>query len=206
MFNFYAGYIMQNAGLDESQDGIKIAWRNINNLRYADDTTLMAESEEELKSLLMRMKEESEKTGLKLNIKKTYGVQSHKFMANRRGESGNSDRFYFLGVQNHCNGNHNYEIKRLLLLERKAVTNLDSILRSRNITMATKVHIVKAMFFPVVMYRCESWAIKKIENQRIDDFELWCWRRLLRVPWTVKRSNHSILKEMYPEILQKDRC
>ena len=197
---------MQNAGLDESQDGIKIAWRNINNLRYADDTTLMAESEEELKSLLMRMKEESEKTGLKLNIKKTYGVQSHKFMANRRGESGNSDRFYFLGVQNHCNGNHNYEIKRLLLLERKAVTNLDSILRSRNITMATKVHIVKAMFFPVVMYRCESWAIKKIENQRIDDFELWCWRRLLRVPWTVKRSNHSILKEMYPEILQKDRC
>ena len=119
---------MQNAGLDESQDGIKIAWRNINNLRYADDTTLMAESEEELKSLLMRMKEESEKTGLKLNIKKTYGVQSHKFMANRRGESGNSDRFYFLGVQNHCNGNHNYEIKRLLLLERKAMTNADSIL------------------------------------------------------------------------------
>jgi len=147
LFNFYAGYIMQNAGLDESQDGIKIAWRNINNLRYADDTTLMAESEEELKSLLMRMKEESEKTGLKLNIKKTYGVQSHKFMANRRGKSGNSDRFYFLGVQNHCNGNHNYEIKRLLLLERKAVTNLDSILRSRNITMATKVHIVKKLCF-----------------------------------------------------------
>ena len=127
-------------------------------------------------------------------------------MANRRGKSGNSDRFYFLGVQNHCNGNHNYEIKRLLLLGRKAVTNLDSILRSRNITMATKVHIVKAMFFPVAMYRCESWAIKKIENQRTDDFELWCWRRLLRVPWTVRRSNHSILKEIYPEILQKDRC
>ena len=103
-------------------------------------------------------------------------------------------------------GESSHKIKRLLLFGRKAVTNLDSILRSRNITMATKVHIVKAMFFPVAMYRCESWAIKKIENQRIDDFELWCWRRLLRVPWTVRRSNHSILKEIYPEILQKDRC
>ena len=133
---------MWNAGLDEAQAEIKIAGSNINNLRYADDTTLMVESEEELKSLLMKVKEESEKVGLKLNIQKT-----------------------------------------------EIMTNLYSILKSRDITLPTKVRLVKAMVFPVVMYGCESWTIMKAEHQRIDAFELWCWRRLLRVPWTARRSN-----------------
>ena len=118
-------------------------------------------------------------------------------MANRRGKSGSSDRFYFLGLQNHS-GDYSCEIKRCLLFVRKAMTNLDSILKSRDITLPTKVHTVKGMVFPVIMYRCESWTIKKAERQRIDAFEL-CWRRLLRVPWTTKRSNQSILKEINPE-------
>ena len=146
---------MRNAGLDEAQAGIKIARRNVNNLRYADDTTLMAESEEELKSLLMNVKEESEKVGLKLNIQKIdHGIWSHNFMANRFG---NSDRLYFFGPQNHCS----HEIKRCLLLGRKAVTNLDSILKSRDITLPKKIHLVKALIFPVVKYGCESWTVKK---------------------------------------------
>ena len=114
-------------------------------------------------------------------------------MANRWGNSGNSGRLYFLGLQNHCS----HEIKRLLL-ERKVTTNLDSILKSRDVTLPTKVHLVKAMVFPVVMYGCESWTIKKAEHRRIDAFELWCWRRLLSVPWTARRSNQSILKEISP--------
>ena len=118
-------------------------------------------------------------------------------MANRWGKSGNSERFYFLGLQNHCICSH--EIKRLLLLERKAMTNLDSVLKSRNITLLTKVHTVKAIAFPLVIYRCEGWIIKKAECQRIDAFKLWCWRRLLRVPWTAWRSNQLILKEVNPE-------
>ena len=146
---------MRNAGLDEAQARIKIARRNVNNLRYADDTTLMAESEEELKSLLMNVKEESEKAGLKLNIQKIdHGIWSHNFMANRFG---NSDRLYFFGPQNHCS----HEIKRCLLLGRKAVTNLDSILKSRDITLPKKIHLVKALIFPVVKYGCESWTVKK---------------------------------------------
>ena len=145
---------MRNAGLDEAQAGIKIARRNVNNLRYADDTTLMVESEE-LKSLLMKVKEESEKVGLKLNIQKIdHGIWSHNFMANRFG---NSDRLYFFGPQNHCS----HEIKRCLLLGRKAVTNLDSILKSRDITLPKKIHLVKALIFPVVKYGCESWTVKK---------------------------------------------
>ena len=123
-------------------------------------------------------------------------------MANRWGNSGNSDQLYFGGVQNHSKfwaGDCNCEIKRHLLLGRKTMTNLDSILKSRDITLPTKVHLVKAMVFPLVTYRCESWTIKKAEHQRNDAFELWCWRRLLRVPWTVRRSNQSILKEISPE-------
>ena len=119
-------------------------------------------------------------------------------MANRWGNNGSSDRLYFLGLQNHCSADCSREIKRRLLLGRKAMTNVDSILKSRDITLSTKVCLVKAMVFPVVMYGCESWTIKKAEHQRIDAFELWCWRRLLRVPWTA-RSNQSILKEINPE-------
>jgi len=185
------------AGLDEVQVGIKIARRNINNLRYADDTTLMAESEEELKSLLMKVKEESEKVGLKLNIQKTkINIQKTNFMANRWGNSGNSVRLFFWTPT--ADGDCSHEIKRCLLLGRKVMINLDSILKSRDITLSTKVHLVKAMVFPVVMYGCKSWTITKAEHRRIDAFELWCWRRLLRVPWTARRSNQSILKEISP--------
>ena len=162
---------------------------NVNNLRYVDDTTLMAGSEEELKSLLMKVKEESEKVGLKLNIQKT------KVMASSRMTSWQIDGetvagFIFLGSKITADGDCSHEIKRRWLLGRKVMTNLDSKLKSRDITLPTKVHLVKAMAFPVVMYGCESWTIKKAEHLRIDSFELWCWRRLLRVPWTARRSVH----------------
>ena len=192
---------MRNAGLEEAQAGIKAARRNIDNLRFADDTTLMAESEEELKSLLMKVKEESEKAGLKLNIQKT------KIMAVGPITSWEIDGetvetvsdFIFLGSKITADGDCSHETDRLLLLGRKATTNLDSILKSRDITLPTKVCLVKAMVFPVVTCRCENWTIKKAECQRTDAFELWCWRRLLRVSWTERRSNQSILKEIIPE-------
>ena len=199
---------MRNTGLEEAQAGIKIARRNINNLRYADETTVMAKSEEELTSLLMKVKEESEKVGLKLNIRKT------KIMASGPITSWQIDRetvetvadLILGGCKIPADGNCRHEIKRRLLLGRKVTTNIDSILKSRDknkiksrdITLPTKVHLVKTMVFPVVMYGCESWTIKKAEHQRIDAFELWCWRRLLRVPWTARRSNQSILKEISP--------
>ena len=192
---------MRNSGLEEAQAGIKIARRNINNLRYADDTTLMAKSEEELKSLLMKVKEESEKIGLKINIQKM------KIMASGPITSWQIDGetvetvadFIFLSSKITADGDCSHEIKRHLLLGRKVMTNLDSILKSRYITLPTKVHLVKAVVFPVVIYGCKSWTIKKVEHQSIDAFELWCWRRLLRVPWTSRKSNQSILKEINPE-------
>ena len=201
LFNLYAEYIMRNTGLEEAQAGIKIAGRNINNLRYADDTTLMAESEEELKSLLMKVKDKSEKVGLKLSIQKT------KIMASGLITSWQIDgetvetvsNFIFLGSKVTADGDCSHEIKRFLLtylLGRKVMTNLDSILKSRCITLPTKVRLVKAMVFPLVMYGCESWTIKKAECRRIDAFELWCWRGLLRVPWTASISNQSILEEI----------
>ena len=194
---------MQNAGLGEAQAGIKMAGRNINNLRYADDTTLMEESEEELKSLLMNVKEESEKAGLKFNIQKTTVLASGPITSWQiDGETMETARdFIFLGYQITADGDFSHEVKRRLLLGRKAMTNLDSVLKSRDITLLTKVHLAKAMVFPVVMYGCESWTIKNAECQRIGAFELWCWRRLLRVPWTAKRSNQSIPKEINPEYL-----
>ena len=194
---------MRNAGLEETQAGIKIAGRNINNLRYADDTTLMAESEEELKSLLMKVKEESEKVGLKLNIQKKKIMASGPITSwEIDGETGETISDFILGGSKiTADGDCSHEIKRRLLLGRKVMTNLDSIVKSRNITLPTNVHLVKAMVLPVVMYGCESWTIKKAECQRIDAFELWCWRRLLRVPWTARRSNQSILKKSSPEYL-----
>ena len=177
LLNFYAEYIMWNAGLDEAQAGIKNARRNISNLRYAD-YTLMTESEEKLKSFLMKVKEVSEKAGLKLSIQKT------KIMASRTdGKTMETvTDFVFLGSKITADGDWSHEIKRCLLLGRKAMRNLDSILKSRDITLLTKVHVVKAMVFPVVMYGCESWTIKKAEPWRADTFELWCWRRFLTVP------------------------
>ena len=192
---------MRNTGLEEAQAGIKTAGRNINNFRYADDTILTAESEEELKSLLMKVKEESEKVGLKLNIQKT------KIMASGPITSWQIDGetvetmadFIFMGSKITADGDCSHEIKRCLLLVRKIMTSLDSILKSRDVTLLTKVCLVKAIVFPIVMYGCESWTIKKAECRRIDAFELWCWRRLLRVPWTARRSKQSILKEISPE-------
>ena len=189
---------MRNAGLEEAEAGIKIARRNINNLRYADDATLMAESEEELKSLLMKVKEESEKVGLKLNILKTKIMASVSITSWQIDVETVTD-FIFWGSKITADGHCSPEIKRCLYLGRKIMTNLDSKLKSRDITLETSVHLVKAMIFLVVMCSCESWTIKKAEHQRTDVFELWCWRTLLRVPWTARRSNQSILKEISPE-------
>ena len=191
---------MRSVGLEEAAAGIKIAGRNINNLRYADDTTLMAESEEELKSLLMKVEEETEKVGLKLNVQKT------KIMAFGPITSWEIDGqtvetvadFIFGGSKITADGDCSHDIKRHLLLGRKVMTNLDSVLKSRDITLSTKVCLVKAIVFLGVMYGCESWTVKKAERRRIDAFELWCWRRLLRVPWIVRRSNQYILKEISP--------
>ena len=206
LFNLYVEYIMGNARLDEAQAGIKTDGRNINNLRYADDTTLMAESKE-LKSLLMKVKEESEKADLNLTFKKMKIMASS--LITSRQEDGKTVEtvtdFIFLGSKITADGYCSHEIKRGLLLGRTAMTNLDSReitavdITSRDITLPTKVCLVKAMVFPVVMYGCESWTIEKAELQRIDAFELWCWRRLLRVPWTARRSKLLILKEASPE-------
>ena len=192
---------MQNARLDEAQAAIKFAGRNIIILRYGEDTTLVVENEEELKGLLMKLEEESDKAGLKLNIQKT------KIMASGPITSWEIDGetvetvtdFIFLGSKITADGDCSHEIKRHLLLGRKAMTKPDSILKSRDITLPTKICLVKAMIFLVVMYGCESWILKKAECRRIDAFELWCWRRLLRVPWTARRSNQSTLKEINPE-------
>ena len=190
---------MRNAGLEEAQAGIEISGRNINNLRYADGNTLMAEGEEELKSLLMKVKEESEKVGLKLNIQKTKIMAFSPIISwEIDGETVETvSDFIFGGSKITADGDCSHEIKRFL--GRKVMTNLDSILKSRDITLPTKVRLVKAMVFPVVMYGCESWTIKKAKPRKIDAFEPWRWRKLLRVPWTTSRSNQSILKEINPE-------
>ena len=179
LFNFYAEYIMRNSGLDEAQAGIKVAGRNINNLRYADDTTLMAESEE-LKSLLMKVREKSEKVGLMLNIQKTMIMESGPITSRQiDGETVETVADFILGGSKvTADGDCSHEIKRCLLFGKKVMTNLDCILKSRDVTLPTKAHLAKAMVFPVVMYGCESWTIKKAECQRTDAFDLWCWRRL----------------------------
>ena len=192
---------MQNASLDEAQTGIKIARRDINNLRYTEDTTLITENEEELKSLLRKVKEKSENVGLKLSIQKTK-IRASSPISSWQIDGKTMETvtdFLFLGSKITADGDHSHEIKRCLLLGRKVMINLDSILKSRDITLPAKVHLVKAMVVPVVMYGCESWTTKKAERWRIDAFELWCWKRFLRVPWTARRSNQSTLKEISPE-------
>ena len=186
---------MWNGRLDEAQAG------NISNLRYADDITLMAESKEELKNLVMKVKQESEKAGFKLNIKKTKIMASGPitwWKIDGKTMETVTD-FIFLGSRITADGDCSHEIKRHLLLGRNTMTNLDSILKSRDITLPTKVRLVKAMVFPVVMCGCKSWTIKKVKRGRIDVFQLWYWRRLLRVLWIARRSNQSILKEISPE-------
>ena len=189
---------MRNAGLEEIQAGIKIARRNINNLRYADDTTLMAESEEELKSLLMKVKEEREKSWLKAQHSENedHVIWSHHFMANRWETVETVADFIFLGSKITVDGDCSHEIKRHLLVGKKVMSNLSSILKSRDNTLPTKVRLVKAMVFPMVMYGFQSWTMNKPKCQRIDAFEVLCWRKLLRVPWTARRYNQSILKEI----------
>ena len=178
---------MRNAGLEEAQAVIKIAGRNTNNLRYTDDTTLMAESEEDLKSPLMKVKEESENVGSAINFKKTKTMASGPIThGNRWGNRRNSVKLYLGGSKITADGDCSHEIKRHLLLGRQVMTNLYSTLKSRDITLPAKVSLVKAMVYPWVMYGCESWTVKKAEHQRIDAFELWCWRRLLRVPCTAR--------------------
>ena len=182
---------MRNIGLKEAQAGIKIAGRNINHLRYADDTTLMAESEEVLKSLLMKVKEESENVGLKVNVQKTKIMASGPITSwEIDGETVETVSDFIWGDSKiTADGDCSHEIKSPLLTGRKPMTDLDSILKSSDITLTTKIRLVKALVFPVVMYGCESWTIKKAECQRTDAFELWCWRRHLRVPSTARRSN-----------------
>ena len=191
---------MWNTRLDEAQAGIKIVGRNINNLRYADDTTLMAESEEELKSLLMKVKEESGKVGLKHNIQKMKIMASGPItLWQIYGETMETLRdFIFLGSKITAGGDCSHEIKRHLLLGRKAMMDLGSIFKSKDNTLPTKIPRVKVMIFLVVMFRHESWTLKKAEPKRNDIFELWCWRKLLRIPWTTRRSNQSIIKEINP--------
>ena len=205
LFNLYAQYIIRNSRLDEAQAGIKIARRNIDKLRYSHNTNQMAESKEELRILLVKVKEESEKVGLKLSIQKTKIMASGPITSwEIDGETVAPKSLQMVIVAMKL---------RHLLLGRKVMTNLDSILKSRDSTLPTKVCLVKAMdgwscmdvraVSPVVMYGCESWTIKKAEHRRIDAFELWCWRRLLRVPWTARRSNQSILKQISPGISLK---
>ena len=177
---------MWNVGMNEAQVGIKIAGRNINNLRYAHDTTLMAESKEELEGLLMKMKEESEKADLKVNIQKTNITASSPITSWQiDGKKWNSDRFFFLGLQNHCRWWRQPWNQKTLAPRKKSYAQP----RQHDITLPTKVCLVKATVFPVVGYGCESWTIKKAEHWRLDAFELWCWGRFLGVPWTVRRSN-----------------
>ena len=201
LFNLYAEHIMWNANLDETQARIKIAGRNSNNPRYADDTTLMAESKEKLKSLLMKKRRVKKKKKNWLKTQERTKVMSSGLIISWQidVETMETVKTFFLG-QNHSRCDWSHETKRCLLLGRKAMTNLDKLLKTETLDIIlTKVRLVKAMVFPVIMYGCKSWTIKKPECWRIDAFELWCWRELFRVPWTAKRSNQSILKEINPE-------
>ena len=192
---------MRNAGLEEAQAGIKIAGRNINNLSYCRWHHPYGRKWRRTKEPLDESERGEWKSWLKAQHSENedHGIQSHHFMANRWENSGNTGWLYFWGSKISADGDSSHEIKSRLLLGRKVVTNLDSILKSRDITLPTKVRLVKALIFPVVLYGCESWTTKKAESQRIDVFELWCWRRLLRAPWIARRSNQSILKEISPD-------
>jgi hypothetical protein len=201
LFNLYAEHIMRKAGIDEAAGGIKIGGRNINNLRYADDTTILAETADDLQYLLRKVKEESAAAGLKLNMKKTFvmtnGPIQEFHIDNDQVEI--VKEFIFLGSSINNDGSCSNEIKRRLLMGRKAMVSLDKLIKSKDVSLATKIKIIKTMVFPVTMYGCESWTIKQADRRKIDAFELWCWRRLLRVPWTEKRTNKSVLQEIKPE-------
>ena len=206
LFNLYAEYIMRNVELDETQAGIKIAGGNINNLSMQMIYHPYGRKQRSTKESLDENEKGGEKAGLKLNIQKTKIMASGPITSWQiDGEIMETVRdFIFLGSKITSDGDCSHKIKRCLLLGRKVMTNLDSILKSRDITLPTKISLVKVMVFPVVMYGCESWTIKKAEHQRIYAFELWCWRRLLRAPWAARRSSQSILKEISPEYLLQE--
>lgn len=200
LFNMYSENIMRSAGIEEENIGIKIGGTNINNLRYADDTTLLAENEEDLRKLLSKVKTESLNFGLRLNIKKTKimtsGNMTDFVFDNEKIEVVKS--FVFLGSRLDDDGRCAEDVKRRIMLGRSAMTSLEKIMKDRDISMNTKIRIVNTLVFPVVLYGCESWTLRKEERKRIDSFELWCWRRLLRVPWTAKRTNVSIVDQIKP--------
>ena len=192
---------MRKAGIEEAAGGIKIGGRNINNLRYADDTTILAETADDLQCLLRKIKEESAVTGLKLNMKKicvmTNGPIQEFHIDNEQVEI--VKEFIFLGSSINADSNCSNEIKRRLLMGRKAMVNLDKLIKNKDVSMITKIRVIKTMVFPVTTYDCESWTIKQADRRKIDAFELWCWRRLLRIPWTEKRTNKFVLQEIKPE-------
>ena len=190
---------MRNPGLDEAQAGIKIAGRNINNLRYINDITLMSESEEELKSLLMKVKDESEKVGLKLNIQKTKIMTSCPITWWQIDRETVEDFIFWLGLQNHCRWLLQSWNKKTLTPWKKSYDKTRQHIKKQRHYFVNKLSFIKDIVFPLVMYGCDSWTIKKAEHWGIDAFEVWCWRRLLRVPWTERWSNLSILKEISPE-------
>jgi hypothetical protein len=200
LFNLYSENIMRGADLEEAEEGIRIGGRKVNNLRYADDTTLMAETEEDLRSIILKIKEKSEQSGLLLNIKKTKIMSTtnlERFTLNDE-EIEVVDNFTFLGVMIRKDGECEREIYRRIAMGKAAMSKLLKIMKDRDITRATKIRMVKALVYPVMMYGCETWTIRKKERKRIDSFELWCWRRLLRIPWTARRTNRSILDEIMP--------
>ena len=199
LFNLYSKNIIRRSSLDEIEHGIRIGGRNITKLRYADDTTLLAETEEGLKMLLTRIKEESEKSGLRLNAKKTkvmvtLGELGEFTTASETFEF--VDSFTFLGARIDRDGGCKSDITRRIAMSRAAMTGLYRVVKDRAISVPRKVRLVKALVFPVMMYGCESWTIRKSERRKIDAFELWCWRRLLRIPWTERRRNKSVLDEI----------
>ena len=198
LFNLYSEYIMRQANLEELDIGVKMGGRKINNLRYADDTTLLAESKEELLQLVTSVKEKSAQAGLYLNLKKTK-VMSTEEMEEFELDGENVEvvrDFVFLGAKIEDSGSCKGDILRRLALGRAAMTGLNKIWKDKDITITTKCRIVNALVFPVVLYGCESWTIRKAERRRIDSFELWCWRRLLRIPWTARRTNKSVIDEI----------
>ena len=197
---YYDVYIMRQANLEELDIGVKMGGRKINNLRYADDTTLLAESKEELLQLVTNVKEKSAQAGLYLNLKKTKVMSTEEIEEfELDGENIEIVRdFVFLGAKIEDSGSCKGEILRRLALGRAAMTGLNKIWKDKDITITTKCRIVNALVFPVVLYGCESWTIRKAERRRIDSFELWCWRRLLRIPWTARRTNQSVIEEIKP--------
>jgi hypothetical protein len=200
LFNLYAEKIMRKVELEETEIGVKIGGRNINNLRYADDTTLLSETEDGLKHLIARIKEESEEFGLFLNVKKTK-IMTTAGNGKIRITIDNEDiecvdEFIFLGCQINKSGENGLEIKRRIALGRSAMVSMSRIWKSKDVTMRTKCRLVCAIVFPIFMYGCESWTVKKADRRKIDSFELWCWRRLLRIPWTARVTNKEVLERI----------